>query len=124
MEQKEFQAKYNNLFDQFEEMDRELFTVLLEKTEGEAFDKVNSVIHGDGLWAFVKLHAWFSKTNEAGITNRIIAIMKPEQCKKEFEVAVAAEKWEENNRRLREEHDVDELKESYKMIRQWKFIKF
>ena len=79
MEQREFQAKYENLFDLFEEMDRELFTVLLEKTEGEAFDKVNSVIHGDGLWAFVKLHAWFSRTTEAGITNRLIAIMEPDQ---------------------------------------------
>ena len=89
--------------------------MLLEKTDGEAYDKVNSVIHGDGLWAFVKLHAWFSRTTEAGITNRLIAIMKPEQCKKEFEVAAAVEKWEENYRRLREEHGVDELKESYKM---------
>ena len=109
MEEKEFQSRYENLFDLFEEMDRELFTILLEKTDGEAFAKVNSVIHGDGLWAFVKLHSWFSRTTEAGITNRLISIMKPDQCKKEFEVAAAVQKWEQNYRRLREEHNVDEL---------------
>ena len=86
-----------------------------EKTDGEAYNKIKSVIQGDGLWAFVKLHTWSSRTTEAGITNRLIAIMKPEQCKKKFEIAAAVEKWEENYRRLREEHGVDELKESYKM---------
>ena len=40
MEEKEFQAKYENLVDVFEEMDRELFTILLAKTDGEAFAKV------------------------------------------------------------------------------------
>ena len=47
METKEFRAKYENLFDLFEEMDRELFTILLDKTEGEAFDKANSVMGMD-----------------------------------------------------------------------------
>ena len=96
MESKEFQGSYEQLVDLFSEMDRDLWTILLEKTDGEAYDKVNSVIQGDGLWAFVKLHTWFSRTTEAGITNRLIAIMKPDQCKKEFEVAAAIEKREDN----------------------------
>ena len=82
METKKIQGSYEQLVDLFAEMDRDLWTILLEKTDGEAYDKINSVIQGDGLWACVKLHTWFTRTTEAGITNTLIAIMKPEQCKK------------------------------------------
>ena len=61
MEKAEFHGKYETLFDMFEGMDKDLWTVLLEKTDGEAYDKINSVIQGDGLWAFVKVaHVVFS----------------------------------------------------------------
>ena len=70
MEKEEFQGTYEQLVDIFEEMDRDLWTILLEKTDSEAYDKISSVIQGDGLWAFVKLHTWFLRTTEAGITNR------------------------------------------------------
>ena len=97
-------------------MDSELWCVLIEKTEGEAYDKVYATAAGDGMMAFIKMHSRFSRFTESGVTNRFIGIMKLEACKHDWEVAGAIEKWEESYRILSEENGVDELKESYRMV--------
>ena len=49
-----------------EEMTRDPWAVLSDKTSGEALDNVKSVPKGEGLWAYVKLHHWFCETSERG----------------------------------------------------------
>ena len=67
--------------DRIRELDRDLWAILQEKTAGEAQDKINGAMHGDGLWAYIKAHQWFIKTSEQGRTNRLTEMMKPHPCK-------------------------------------------
>ena len=94
LEKNEFKRKFDTIDGKLEELDSELWSVLVEKTEGEAYDKVQAVEEGDGMMAFVKMHNWFSRITESGVTNRLISIMKPEACKNDWAVAGAIEKWE------------------------------
>ena len=95
MEKNEFKHKFEGIEGKLEELNSNLWCVLIEKTEGEAYDKINTTIAGEGMMAFVKMHNWFSRITESGVTNRLIYIMKPEACKHDWEVAGAIEKWEE-----------------------------
>ena len=73
-----------------------MWIILVQKIEKEAYEKANSAEAGEGLFAFVRINDWFSRTTELGKTNRVIALMKPAQCKQEWEVATAVERWEES----------------------------
>ena len=41
--------------------------------------------------------------------------MRPAQCKKDWEVATALERWEESHRVLKDQHGMEELGEQYRM---------
>ena len=97
------------------DMNRDLWAVLVDKSESEAVQKANSAGQGEGLWAYVRLHQWFNKTTELGRTNRLIGIMRFESCKYEYDIAGAIEKWEEKCRRVMDEDGAEELPERYKM---------
>ena len=77
--------------------------------------KINPFRDGEGLWAYVKLHQWFTKTTLQGQTNNRLRIMQPIAPKHDHEVAGAVERWEERYRMLMEEEGEDELPEKYKM---------
>ena len=54
-------VKYEGMRENMTELNRDLWSILLDKCEGEAWMKINSVRDGEGLWAYVKLHQWFTK---------------------------------------------------------------
>ena len=97
------------------DMNRDMWAILQDKTEGTTYDKVNSVSPGEGLYAYVRMHQWYVRTTELGKTNRRIKIMKPEQCKHEWEIAAAVEKWEEQHHALSQEPGEEKLPDAYKI---------
>ena len=47
---------------QWDRANESLFSVLMEKTEGEERDRVKEVPAGDGLEAYRRVHHWFTMT--------------------------------------------------------------
>ena len=50
---------YDGMAENMTELNRDLWSILLDKCEGEAWMKINSVRDGEGSWAYIKLHQWF-----------------------------------------------------------------
>ena len=101
--------------DQDVELNRDQWAVLQAKAEGEALLKASAVKDGEGLWAYVKMHQWFISTTDLGKTNQRVDIMRPPQCKHDWEVAEAVERWEEKYRIIKEEDGDQQLPEKYRM---------
>ena len=111
---------YNNIdaqkiSDELEELDRDMWSILMAKTTGEAEEKLEGCAQGDGLWGYLRIHLWFTKTTAQGKSMRRSAIMTPTRCKHEHEISAAIEKWEEKYRILKEEDKELELPDSWKM---------
>ena len=49
-----------------DKLNEDMFAVLMDKTEGDAWLRVRSVDSGNGLEAFVKLYWWFTGTSGQG----------------------------------------------------------
>ena len=79
-----YEARFENMDELMELLNREIWIILIQKREKEPYEKVSSASTGEGLFAFVRLNDWFSKTTELGKTNRVIALMKPVQCKQDW----------------------------------------
>ena len=80
--------------------DEDMYSVLMDKTEGEAWLRVKSVISGNGLEAFVKVYKWFTGTSGQGLSERARSIMAPTPPKSEGEIAEAVDKWTDGLRIL------------------------
>ncbi len=85
---------------EWNEMGRNLMTVLLEKTTGEARMAVSAVHNnnkgkGKGMLAFYKMHAWFVETSSAGMQDKRTALMQTVQAKSDGEVLGMVNKWYE-----------------------------
>ena len=61
-----YEARFHNMDEILELLNRELLIILVQKTKIEVYEKVNSAETGEGLFAFVRLNDWFSKTTELG----------------------------------------------------------
>jgi len=101
-------TKYPDLEESLEEFNRDIWSVLDAKSEGEALGKLKSVQQGEGLMAFVRFHQ--------GWNQRRSAIMHPGQCKHEHEIASAIEEWEEKYRILISEDKESELPASWRIV--------
>ena len=109
-------VKYPDLEESLEEFNRDIWSVLDAKSEGEALGKLKSVQQGEGLMAFVRLHQWFIRTSDQGWNQRRSAIMHPGHCKHEHEIASAIEDWEERYRILISEDKESELPASWRIV--------
>ena len=109
-------VKYPDLEESLEEFNRDIWSMLGAKSEGEALGKLKSVQQGEGLMAFVRLHQWFIRTSDQGWNQRRSAIMHPGQCKHEHEIASAIEDWEERYRILISEDKESELLASWRIV--------
>ena len=47
-------TKFDGMKENMVELNRDLWSILLDKCEGEAWMKINSVRDGEGLWAYIK----------------------------------------------------------------------
>ena len=73
-------------------LNEDLFAVLMDKTESEAYFRVKSVKPGNGIEAFVKIFKWFMGTSGMGLQEKARQIMAPIAPKSEGEIADAVEK--------------------------------
>ena len=80
-----------------------MWAILSAKSEGEAEEKLESRTQGEGLWAYVRIHSWFTRTTDQGRSMRRAAIMQPPKCVHEHDISAAIERWEEKYRALRED---------------------
>ena len=101
--------------DSIKDLDRDLWSILTAKADGEALSKLKSVNQGEGVWAYIRIHHWFSRTTDQGKNARRLAIMDPPQCKHDHEISQAIEEWEERYRILKDEDKESELPESWRM---------
>ena len=96
----------------FEELNRDLWSILSAKAEGEAEEKMEGCRQGEGMWAYLRIHLWFTRTTAQGRSVRRAGIMNPARCKQEHEISAAIERWEGRYRILKEDDGELELPDS------------
>ena len=96
---------------------RELMSVLIDKTEGEARSKIKSVkASRDGINAYRVMHEWFSRVSGLGLSERRRRVMLPSPPGKEDQVVPAIEKWERDMRELEEMDEEEGLSDKMKIV--------
>ena len=70
-------VKYERLAENIVELNRDLWSILLDKCQGEPWMKISSIRNGEGLWAYIELHQWFTKTTLQGQTTNRLRVMLP-----------------------------------------------
>ena len=73
----------------FEELNRDLWSILSAKAEDEAEKKMEGCQQGEGLWAYLRTHLWFTRNTAQGRSVRRAGIMNPARCKHEHEISAA-----------------------------------
>ena len=84
-----------DMSDTLRTINADMWAILSAKAEGEAEEKSESCTQGKGLWAYLRIHSWFSRTTNQGRSMRRTAIMHPPKCTHEHEISAAIERWEE-----------------------------
>ena len=67
--------------EEFYDMNRDLWALLVDKAKGEAWNKLNAAGDGEGMWGYVRIHQWFSKTTQQGKVVNRVKVMQPEAPK-------------------------------------------
>ena len=93
-------------FDQFAE---DLYSVLMDRTEGDAALRIRGCQPGQGVRAFLGLYKWYMGTSGQAIADRMRRLMAPSTPKSEAEIADHLEKWAESARVL------ETMKEEFKL---------
>lgn len=92
----------------YHEFREDLYCVLVEKCEGEAFVRVKSA-HGNGTKAMGILHMWFTGVAGMAITQRTHNLMKPTPPQSPYQIADTVDTWVEGM------HQLAKLGTSYQM---------
>ena len=81
----------------------ELRSVLLDKTKGEARNKVKSVEDpADGANSYRVMNNWFTRISNQGLAERRSKVMAPDKATKESQIVGMIEGWEKRIRDLKE----------------------
>ena len=57
----------------------------------------------EGIWAYINIHLWFTRTRDQGRSMSRAATMDPTKCQREHEMSAAVERWEERYRTIKED---------------------
>ena len=87
-----FSVNHPNLASELDALNRDLWAILVAKTENEALEKISGVPQGEGAWAYIRMHRWFRQTTEQGMINRRTNIMKPDPVQHDYQLASAIER--------------------------------
>ena len=79
-----------------EELNGDLYYVLVEKTTGESATKIKHIEVGEGFMAYFSIYWWFVKTSGAAVQERSRKAMQPEPISKEEQMMESIEAWEED----------------------------
>jgi hypothetical protein len=94
----------------------ELYSVLIEKTEGEAARILRSAGRGKVIIVYCRIHHRYTETTGLALSEMTSRIMMPDTAKREELVAEEVEKWEEMNRKVKELDDESALSDKQKMV--------
>jgi len=83
-----------------ERYSKKLYTVLMDKAEGEAFERIRMVGDHQGILAYAKMYRWFTEISGLGLSEQTRRVMHPDPPKREEDLADAVEAWAEKMRRL------------------------
>jgi hypothetical protein len=78
----------------------DLYCVLMDKAEGEAYDKMRGIKEKEGVIAYLTLYRWFTEISGLGFTEQARELMHPEPPKREEDLAEAIDHWTERIRRI------------------------
>ena len=102
-------ADMENAGTKYARIDEDLYTLLMDRTEGEAALRVRGCKPGMGCTAYMTIYKWFMGVSGQAVTERMKKLMSPITPKNEAEVADAIERWVEAARTL------EGLKPEYKL---------
>ena len=90
-----FKDCFNNVPDlTVEKFESDMHYVLIEKTVGEAANKVKSVDAGRGLIAYYRIYWWFTKTSGTALQDQSRKVLYPQAVTKDEKIMEAIEEWE------------------------------
>jgi hypothetical protein len=92
--EKEVELKGSIADHRWAEMKRDLYAVLMDKTEGDAIMHVRNQ-NRNGILSYIRLNKWFTETSGRGLADRRRAIMRPSKVKSEDLMFAAVQKWED-----------------------------
>ena len=84
----------------FTKLNQDLYNIIIDKAEGEAYDKVKNLKVGEGLTAYMVLHKWFTDVSGMGLAEQARKLMHPDPPKDESGLAEAIETWTDKVKRL------------------------
>ena len=93
----------------------DVYKVLIDKAEEEAYDKIKMVKSGDGMRAYGVMYRWFTDVSGLGLAEQARILMHPEPAKKEEDLAEAVESWQDKLRRLENHGDEYKLPPVFKI---------
>ena len=94
----------------------DLWWVLIEKTSGEALQRVKGTKRGEGMEAYRRLHQWYARQTTMTMQELRMKVMRPGQARNEGEVAQKLEEWTEAKIELdRMEKNGDGLPEQWQV---------
>jgi len=100
----------------FDEWNQDMWWVLIEKTTGEALLRVKGVEQGQGMEAYKRLHQWFGKQTDMGLAELRQRVIRPNQAKREEDIARCIEEWNESLMELkRVDPDYKDLPDAYQV---------
>ena len=73
-----------------------MWSIIVEKVENEAMDKVTEVeeeYDGDGLMAWHRVHKWYTKLSGEGLPEKRKYVVAPPTPRRESEIPEALDKW-------------------------------
>ena len=86
--------------DFLDEWSLNLYTVLMDKAEGDAYDKIKGISGRDGIECYARVYRWFTEVSGLGLAEQARKLMHPTPPKREDELAGCVDAWCEGIRRL------------------------
>jgi hypothetical protein len=99
----------------FKEASGDIWKILIDKTEAEAYDKIKMIAQGDGLRAYGVVYRWFTDVSGLGLAEQARRLMHPDPPKREDELAEHVEMWQDKMRRLEAHGDEYRLAPVFKI---------
>jgi len=87
-------------YQEFEKVSGDVWNVLIDKAEAEAYDKIKMVPKGQGVVAYGVLYRWFTDVSGLGLSEQARMLMQPAAPKREEDLAEHVEMWQDKMRRL------------------------
>ena len=84
----------------FAKLNQDLYNIIIDKAEGEAYDRIKNLKAGDGLHAYMVLHKWFTDVSGMGLAEQARKLMHPDPPKDESGLSEAIETWTDKVKRL------------------------